>query len=153
MKFRKRDEVLELSRQIKRLSKSTKKVDKYKLEQLKAKRDKLVKTMEEESPFGLDKMINEVSAEIVAGKIPANRVFDVKGNVIPLDKLKGSESQSLLAAIKAVLIKTNLIKNFNPDNLSNIDIKPFKKNVYIIIPDIGAKKYLYNVATGQIREA
>lgn len=103
--------------------------------------------------MNLDKLIKEVSAEIVQGKIPARKVFDLKGNIIPLDQLKGSQSQALLAAIKAQLIKTGLIKNFNPEDLSNIDIKPFKKNQYVLTPDIGAKKYLYNVVTGQIREA
>ena len=102
----------------------------------------------------LDKMIKEVSAEIVGDKIPARKVFNDKGNIIPLDQIKGSESQGLLKAIKASLVKTGLIKNFSPENLSNIDIKPHRTvaNTYILTADIGGKKYLYNVKTGQIRE-
>ncbi len=101
----------------------------------------------------IDKLINEIQAEIVAGKVPANKVFDVQGNVVPLEQLKGSESQALLAAIKDALIKTNLIKKFDTDNMTNIDIKPFRKNEYILTPDVGAEKYLYNVATRKITKA
>ena len=101
----------------------------------------------------LEGTLKEVSAEIVQGKIPARKVFDLKGNVVSLDQLKGSESQALLVAIKTALEKSGLLKNFNPENLSSLDIKPFKKNSYVLTPDVGAKKYLYNVATGQITEA
>ena len=101
----------------------------------------------------LKKIINEVQAEIINNKIPARKVFDINGNIVPLEKLKGSVSQSLLINIKAALIKSNLIQNFNPEDMSNIDIKPFRKNLYILTPDIGNKKYLYNVVTKQIKEA
>jgi hypothetical protein len=58
-----------------------------------------------------------------------------------------------LAAIKSQLIKTGLIANFNSDDMRNVDIKPFKKNNYILTADKGNKRYLYNVGTGQIKEA
>jgi hypothetical protein len=153
MKIKKTNDVRELSKQINMLKKSTNGADRYRMEALKAKREKIIKSMKEENKSNLDLAINEISAEIVAGKVPARKVFNVKGEVVPLDQLKGSESLSLLAAIKSALIKTGMIKNFNADDMSNVDIKPFNKSNYILTPDVGAKKYLYNVATGKIREA
>jgi len=103
--------------------------------------------------MNLDKLVNEISAEIVNSKIPARKVFNVQGKIVPLDQLKGSQSQALLGAIKNALIKTGMIKNFDADDMSNMDIKPFNKSSYLLTPDRGAKKYLYNLATGQIKEA
>lgn len=97
----------------------------------------------------IDKMLKEVSAEIVAGKVPASKVFDVKGNIVPLDQLKGSNSQQLLVDVKAALEKAGLLPQFAKNDLSNIDIKPFRKNMYILTSEAGPK-YLYNVATKKI---
>jgi|ETNvirenome_6_85_1030632.scaffolds.fasta_scaffold00750_17 hypothetical protein len=102
--------------------------------------------------MNIDKVMQEVSAEIVGNKIPTRKVFDQKGNIVPIDQIKGSSSQALLGAIKAVLMKTGIIKNFNADNMNNLDIKPYRKNEYLLTPDVGPKKYLYNVATGKIKE-
>jgi len=100
----------------------------------------------------IDKILDEVSAEIVQGKIPANKVFNSKGQVVPLEQLKGSESLRLISAIKAELTRTGMIKNFNNDDTSNLDIVPFNKRFYKITPDTGGKTYLFNINSGKISE-
>ena len=98
-------------------------------------------------------ILNEIQAEIVKGVIPAKKVFDLKGNIIPLEKLKGSQSQALLRAIKSALIRQKMLDQFNPDDMSSVDIKPDKMNpgTYILTADNG-KKYKYHVNSGRITD-
>ena len=99
----------------------------------------------------VDSILNEFQAEIVAGKVPARKVFDLSGNVIPLEKLEKSESLNVLKEIKAALEKSGIIKYFAPDSMQDIDIKPYRKNEYILTPEQGPK-YTYNVSSKQLRK-
>ena len=135
-----------LNKEIERLSKSQKKADKYKLEILKTKKENLLKKMNEENG------LNEFQVEIVGRKVPANKVFDLKGKVIPLEQLKGSQSLAVIRDIKAALQKTGLLKLFNVDDISSMDIKPYKKDLYVLTSEAGPK-YHYNVTTKKIFKA
>ena len=97
-------------------------------------------------------LLNEISAEIVRGSIPGKRVYDSEGQMVPMDKLKGSGSIDLLKKIKAALAKSKILNKFSPDNLSTIDISPRTKgetNIYTLTSDDGVK-YTYNIDNNRI---
>jgi len=99
----------------------------------------------------LDNVLNEFQAEIVAGVVPARKIFDINGNIIPLDKLEKSASLILLKEIKAALDKAGILKQFAPDSMQDIDIKPYRKNEYILTPEQGPK-YTYNVSSKRLKK-
>jgi hypothetical protein len=96
----------------------------------------------------LQQILNELQAEIVGGKVPPNKVFDLKGNVIPSDKIKSSEFLPLLKEIKAAIEKAGILDQFSADK-GEIDIKPFRKNEYLLSPENGPQ-YVYNFATKRL---
>jgi len=96
-------------------------------------------------------VLNEFQAEIVAGVVPARKIFDINGNIIPLDKLEKSASLILLKEIKAALDKAGILKQFAPDSMQDIDIKPYRKNEYILTPEQGPK-YTYNVSSKRLKK-
>ena len=99
--------------------------------------------------MNIKKLLNEIQAEIVSGSIPARKVFDLKGRVVPIEQLKKDKSLDLLKQVKAALIKAGVIDKFDPDDISTMDIKPGQKNTYILTGDDGSK-YGYNVATRKV---
>jgi hypothetical protein len=103
----------------------------------------------------LDRLINEVQAEIVGNKIPGHKIFDNRGNMTG-DEFKGSLSEKVLAKIFQAINKAGLMSLFSPDK-GDLDIKPGKvldgkgiNTEYILTPDVGDDKYKYIVSTGKV---
>jgi len=99
----------------------------------------------------LEQILLEIQAEIVGNKIPANRVYDNRGNTVDPKKVQ-TETRKVLNTIMQKLGKEGLVKNFGTDDIDEIDIKPGKAiGTYILTPETGKEKYEFNVNTLKLR--
>ena len=92
----------------------------------------------------LGQLLNELQGEIVGQKIPGNKIFDLKGNQVSRDNWDKSAAKILFPEILNAIKRMGLIKKFSPDK-GDLDIKPYRKNEYLLSADNG-EKFLYNVS-------
>jgi hypothetical protein len=96
----------------------------------------------------LDKLLNELQAEIVQGKIPVNKIYNLKGNIVNKTELQNSNFIELVREIKNAIQKAGILDQFSQES-GEMDIKPYRKNEYLLSPENGPK-YIYNFITKKI---
>jgi len=96
----------------------------------------------------IKELLNELQAEIVGEKIPGNKIFNLKGNQVNKMEWDQSEAKRLFPEILNAIKKMKLIQKFSPDK-GDLDIKPYRKNEYLVTADDG-DKFLYNVSARRL---
>jgi hypothetical protein len=89
------------------------------------------------------RVLNEISAEIVGGKIPSNKVFS-QGNIVklPADSEWRRVLGEILQAIKDHGLESEFQKDMDPLDIANSNDTPQGK--ILIRSDVG-NKYYYDV--------
>lgn len=97
-----------------------------------------------------EEILSEFEAEVVNNMVPFKKVLS-NGKQIPEEKLKQSEIGKTINTIVGALKKQNLIKNFNKDDMSSLDISSGTKGVFNLTDDQG-NKYIFKISTGRIEK-
>lgn len=86
------------------------------------------------------------TAEIVGGKIPKNKIFDIKGNIVDINadsKLKAG----VISAMK-ILTKKGILKSFDPDTAPP-DIRLSGDRTLLLMTSDDGKKYKFSLAANK----
>lgn len=96
-----------------------------------------------------NKVLNEMQAEIVNGKIPTNKIFS-NGNVVNLPQ--GSQWRKILGEILTCINKAGLANDFKQDR-EPLDIDGSDGTGKVKIQSDTGKRYIYDINRKKIYKA